>query len=119
MYKVHVEGTRLLCDAAKAGGVKTIVLASTSGTIAVTDDGETVPDESYPPPLEIVSRWPYYASKVYQEMAALERFQRQRSAPRHHESESAAWARATIASVQPSLCSTSWRAKSARCRPVV
>lgn len=75
MYKVHVEGTRLLCDAAKSGGVKTIVMASTSGTIAVTDDGETVPDESYPPPLEIVSRWPYYASKLYQEMAALERFQ--------------------------------------------
>ena len=48
MYKVHVEGTRLLCDAAKVAGVKTIVLASTSGTIAVTKDGEMVPDESYP-----------------------------------------------------------------------
>src|SRR5580765_8520373 len=32
MYKVHVEGTRLLCDAARAADVKTIVLASTSGT---------------------------------------------------------------------------------------
>jgi dihydroflavonol-4-reductase len=75
MYKVHVEGTRLLCDAAKTAGAKTIVLASSSGTIAVTEDGEVVPDESYPPPLDIVSRWPYYASKLYQEMAALERFQ--------------------------------------------
>ncbi len=74
MYKVHVEGTRLLCDAAKAAAVKSIVLASTSGTIAVTEDGEIIPDESYPPPLEIISRWPYYASKLYQEMAALERF---------------------------------------------
>jgi dihydroflavonol-4-reductase len=74
MYQVHVEGTRLLCDAAKAADVKTIVLASTSGTLAVTADGETTPDESYPPPLEIISRWPYYASKLYQEMAALERF---------------------------------------------
>ena len=74
MYKVHVEGTRLLCDAAKAADVKTIVLASTSGTIAVTNDGDMVPDESYPPPLDIITRWPYYASKVYQEMAALERF---------------------------------------------
>src|ERR1041385_2803406 len=74
MYNIHVEGTRLLCDAAKAAGVKTIVLASTSGTIAVTKDGEVVPDESYPPPLDIISRWPYYASKAYQEMAALERF---------------------------------------------
>jgi dihydroflavonol-4-reductase len=74
MYQVHVEGTRLLCDAAQAADVKTIVLASTSGTLAVTADGETTPDESYPPPLEIISRWPYYASKLYQEMAALERF---------------------------------------------
>lgn len=74
MYDIHVEGTRLLCDAAKAAGVKTIVLASTSGTIAVTKEGEGIPDESYPPPLEIISRWPYYASKAYQEMAALERF---------------------------------------------
>lgn len=74
MYKVHVEGTRLLCVAAKAADVKTIVLASTSGTIAVTEDGELLPDESYPTPLEIIARWPYYASKSYQEMAALERF---------------------------------------------
>src|ERR1044071_4373624 len=74
MYKVHVEGTRLLCDAAKAADVKTMVMASTSGTIAVTEDGDITPDESYPPPLEIIARWPYYASKAYQEMAALERF---------------------------------------------
>ncbi|HEV8368032.1 MAG TPA: NAD-dependent epimerase/dehydratase family protein [Pyrinomonadaceae bacterium] len=74
MYEIHVEGTRLLCDAAKSAGVKTIVLASTSGTIAVTKEGELTPDETYPVPLEIISRWPYYASKAYQEMAALERF---------------------------------------------
>ncbi len=74
MYDIHVEGTRLLCDAAKTAGVKSIVLASTSGTIAVTKDGEMLPDETYPVPLEIISRWPYYASKAYQEMAALERF---------------------------------------------
>ena len=75
MYAVHVEGTRLLCEAAKAAGVKSMVLASSSGTIAVTKDGDLVPDESYPPPLEIISRWPYYASKTYQEVAALEVFQ--------------------------------------------
>jgi nucleoside-diphosphate-sugar epimerase len=51
-----------------------MVLASTSGTIAVTKDGDAVPDETYPLPLDIISRWPYYASKAYQEMAALERF---------------------------------------------
>jgi dihydroflavonol-4-reductase len=74
MYSVHVEGTRVLCDAATKAGARTIVLASSSGTIAVTEDGEMIPDETYPPPLDIISRWPYYASKAYQEMAALERF---------------------------------------------
>ena len=74
MYAVHVEGTRLLCDAGREAGVKTIVLASTSGTIAVTEKGEVVPDETFQPPLDIIARWPYYASKAYQEMAALERF---------------------------------------------
>jgi dihydroflavonol-4-reductase len=74
MYAVHVEGTRLLCDAAREGGVKTIVLASTSGTIAVTEKGDVIPDETFAQPLDIISRWPYYASKAYQEMAALERF---------------------------------------------
>src|SRR6266542_6768936 len=74
MYAIHVEGTRLLADAARKAGVKSIVLASTSGTVAVTTDGELNPDESYPPPLDIISRWPYYASTAYQEMAALERF---------------------------------------------
>ncbi len=74
MYKLHVEGARLLCDAAKKAGVKTIVMSSSSGTIAVTEKGDITPDETYPPPLDIIARWPYYASKAYQEMAALERF---------------------------------------------
>src|SRR5204862_6144793 len=74
MYRLHVEGTRLLCDAAMKADVKTIVLASSSGTIAVTEKGDVVPDETYPPPLDIIARWPYYASKADQEMAALERF---------------------------------------------
>src|SRR5213083_491022 len=40
MYKLHVEGTRLLCDAAKKAGIKTIVMSSSSGTIAVTEKGD-------------------------------------------------------------------------------
>jgi len=74
MYKLHVEGTRLLCDAARKAGVKTMVLASSSGTIAVAEKGDVLVDETYNPPLDIIARWPYYASKAYQEMAALERF---------------------------------------------
>ncbi len=73
MNKVHVEGTRLLCEAAKERGVKTIVMASSSGTIAASKTDEIV-DETYPQPVEIFSRWAYYASKYYQERAALENF---------------------------------------------
>ncbi|HEX8923091.1 MAG TPA: NAD-dependent epimerase/dehydratase family protein, partial [Pyrinomonadaceae bacterium] len=40
MYSVHVDGTRLLCDAARSAGVKTIVMASTSGTIAVREKND-------------------------------------------------------------------------------
>jgi dihydroflavonol-4-reductase len=73
MNRVHVEGTRVLCEAAKETGVKTFVLASSSGTIAVSENAEIL-DETYPPPLEIISRWAYYASKFYQERTALENF---------------------------------------------
>lgn len=73
MNKVHVEGTRILCEAAKDAGVQTIVLASSSGTIAVSKDDEIL-DETYPQPVEIISQWAYYASKYYQERAALENF---------------------------------------------
>ncbi len=70
LYRVHVEGTTTLCRAAKSAGVKRIVLASTSGTMAVTEVGETIPDETTPPPLELIGGWPYYTSKLYQEEAA-------------------------------------------------
>ena len=73
MNKVHLEGTRVLCEAAKEAGVRTIVLASSSGTIAVSEDEEIL-DETFPQPVEIISQWAYYASKYYQERAAIENF---------------------------------------------
>lgn len=73
MNKVHLEGTRLLCEAAKEAGVQTIVLASSSGTIAVSED-EQIFDETFPQPVDVFSRWAYYASKYYQERTALENF---------------------------------------------
>jgi len=73
MNLVHLQGTRLLCEAAREAGVKTMVLASSSGTIAVSED-EQIHDETFPPPVEIISRWAYYASKYYQERTALENF---------------------------------------------
>jgi dihydroflavonol-4-reductase len=73
MNKIHVEGTRVLCEAAKEAGVATMVLASSSGTVAVSED-EQIFDETYPQPVDVFSRWAYYASKYYQERAALENF---------------------------------------------
>jgi dihydroflavonol-4-reductase len=70
LYEVHVRGTAVLCDAAKKAGVERIVLASTSGTIAVRENGDTVPDETFPPPLKLIGRWPYYTSKLFQEETA-------------------------------------------------
>jgi dihydroflavonol-4-reductase len=71
MMRVHVDGTRRLFEAAKRAGVRRIVLASTSGTIAVSREAEVL-DETAPYPLEIVSGWPYYLSKIYQEKLALD-----------------------------------------------
>lgn len=73
MNKIHVEGTRLLCEAAKENKVKNFILASSSGTSAITEDGE-VTDETYPQPVEILTKWAYYASKYYQEKTALRAF---------------------------------------------
>lgn len=73
MNKLHVEGTRLLCEAAKENGVKNFILASSSGTSAITEDGE-ITDETYPQPVEILTKWAYYASKYYQEKTALREF---------------------------------------------
>ncbi|MFL6208848.1 MAG: NAD-dependent epimerase/dehydratase family protein [Pyrinomonadaceae bacterium] len=74
MYELHVDGTRLLCQAARAAGVRDMLLVSTSGTIAVTNDEQIVPDENWPAPLDLIARWPYYTSKFYQERVALEHF---------------------------------------------
>jgi dihydroflavonol-4-reductase len=70
MYAVHVDGTRLVCEAAARAGVSRIVMASTSGTVACSRSENDVADEATPTPVDIISRWGYYASKLYQEEAA-------------------------------------------------
>jgi dihydroflavonol-4-reductase len=70
MFQIHVQGTRLLCEAALHTGVKRILMASTSGTIAVSKRADEMPDEDSPTPLELISGWPYYTSKLYQERTA-------------------------------------------------
>ncbi len=73
MNRIHVEGTRLLAEAAKENKVKNFILASSSGTSAITEDGE-ITDETFPQPVEILTKWAYYASKYYQEKTALQVF---------------------------------------------
>ncbi len=73
MNKIHVEGTRLLCEAAKENGVKNFILASSSGTSAISETPEIL-DENYPQPVKILTKWAYYASKYYQEKTALGAF---------------------------------------------
>ena len=73
MNRIHLEGTRLLCEAASEAGVRTIVLASSSGTTAVSEH-EQMFDETFPQPVDVFSRWAYYASKYYQERTALDSF---------------------------------------------
>jgi dihydroflavonol-4-reductase len=73
MNRVHLEGTRLLCEAAKEAGITAMILASSSGTIAVSETNE-IADETWPQPVETITQWAYYASKYYQERAAMQGF---------------------------------------------
>jgi len=72
MMRLHVDGTRRVLDAAAAAKVKRVIVASTSGTIAVSREARPILDERAPYPLELVGDWPYYLSKIYQEKLALQ-----------------------------------------------
>lgn len=71
MFELHVDSTRELLRDVREAGVKRVVLASTSGTIAVSKE-ERVGTENDDYPITVVGRWPYYLSKIYEEKLALE-----------------------------------------------
>lgn len=73
MNKVHLEGTRFLCEAASEACVKKMILASSSGTLAVSETPEIF-DETFAPPVDIITKWAYYGSKYYQERVVAENF---------------------------------------------
>jgi dihydroflavonol-4-reductase len=75
MLDLHVEATRSLADAALLARCERFVLLSSSGTTAVSKHPREHA-ESAPYPIEIVSRWPYYISKLYQERLVLDRVAR-------------------------------------------
>jgi len=70
-WAVHVTGTQNVLDAAKASKVSRVVYLSTSGTIAVSTDSTVHATERSPTPEALISRWPYYRSKLYAEQLAL------------------------------------------------
>jgi len=71
MMRTHVDGTRRVIEAMAAAKVPRMVLASTSGTIAVSKRDEVL-DETAGSTEELVGGWPYYVSKIYQERLAFE-----------------------------------------------
>jgi dihydroflavonol-4-reductase len=73
LYKLHVDGTKNVTAACIAVGVPRVVIASTSGTIAVSEDPDRVATEEDDAPIGLLNRWPYYRSKLFAEKAALER----------------------------------------------
>ena len=71
MMRLHVDGTRRVLEAMASHGVPRMILASTSGTVAISEDEEIL-DENSGYATEIAAGWPYYASKIYQEKWAFE-----------------------------------------------
>lgn len=71
LFRLHVEGTRNVLTAAAAAKARRAVVVSTSGTIAVSKDEDEISNESSPYRTDVVMRWPYYLSKIYQEQTAL------------------------------------------------
>jgi len=72
LHRAHVLATRGALAGLRAAGVGRVVVASTSGTVAVSGNAEQIADESARVPLSLVATWPYYRSKLYAEREALE-----------------------------------------------
>jgi len=72
LHRAHVLGTRAALGGLRAAGVPRVVVASTSGTIAVSGKPDHIADETAHAPLELLAMWPYYLTKLYGEREALE-----------------------------------------------
>ena len=70
MFETHIDGTRNMCEAAVQAGSPTLIIASSSGTIAASREPVTH-TESSAYAIEVAGHWPYYLSKIYQEKTAL------------------------------------------------
>lgn len=75
LYRTHIEGTRNICEAALHHGTAKLLVASSSGTVAVSREPK-VHNEQSPYKIETAGRWPYYLSKIFEERLALDYFSR-------------------------------------------
>ncbi len=66
LYRVHVDGTRNICEAARRHHPEKMVFVSSSGTIAVSRE-PVVHKEDSGYKNDIVAEWPYYLSKIFAE----------------------------------------------------
>ena len=71
MYALHVDATRSLLGQLRERKIGRLILASTSGAIAVSKEAR-IHTEDDPYPVEVVGRWPYYASKIFEEQMTTE-----------------------------------------------
>ncbi|MCK6537208.1 MAG: NAD-dependent epimerase/dehydratase family protein [Polyangiaceae bacterium] len=72
LHRQNVVATREALQGLRQAGVRRVVVASTSGTIAVGRDAQTIADEESSAPMDLLQRWPYYRSKYYAEREALD-----------------------------------------------
>jgi len=71
LHRINVGGTRSALRAARAAGVPRLVLASTSGTVGISEDPDFVATEDSPTPLDLIQHFPYYRAKLFAEEEAL------------------------------------------------
>ncbi len=73
LWRAHVVGTRNVLDAARTAGVRRVVVASTSGTVGISERPNHHAREDDPTPEALIQRFPYYRTKLYAEREALGR----------------------------------------------
>lgn len=73
LYQAHIDGTRNVCESALAIGSPRVLVASSSGTIAVSRE-PNVHTEKSGYKHDVVGGWAYYLSKIYTEKLALHYF---------------------------------------------
>ena len=70
-WRVHVQGTQAVIEAARVARVRRLIFLSSSGTVAVREAAGPPVDEEGGDVLPLIARWPYYRAKRFAEDLAL------------------------------------------------